>query len=202
MNGRPDRQADEVDAWPPPGWFKDAPPHRDGSVRLRSAQPARLARFAPSRVAWPWWLLWPWALAWAALQARQAGLSWPFFAQGGQLLLGSGPGAGLRLYASHPELQIGPLALAVAAVLRHLGPGNGEDTAVLAMSLTGPLMLAAVWRLLPAAERRRPGAWRNRRLHPQPLPGHGDSTRPRMGRRPTRRMTPPPPGTDEELRLE
>src|SRR5689334_16208142 len=142
--------------WPPPGWFKEAP-HRPTPDRFRPAPPGRLARFAPRRVAWPWWLLWPWALAWAVLQAHQGGLSWHFFAQGGQLLLGSGPGAGLQLYASHPELQIGPLALAAAAMLRHLGPSSGEDTAVLAMSLTGPLMLAAVWRLLPAAERGRCG---------------------------------------------
>ena len=59
------------------------------------------------------------------------------------------------MYAAHPDLQIGPLALAVSGVFRALGPGNGEATAIAAMSLTGPLMLAAVWRLLPASERRR-----------------------------------------------
>ena len=149
----PDSRPGGTDAWPPPGWTREEQPHQDSPAEFRSARQARLAS---SPVAWPWWLLWPWALAWAALQARQAGLSWHFFAQGGDLLLGSGPGAGLQLYAAHPELQIGPLALVAAALLRHLGPASGEDTAVLVMSLTGPLMLAAVWRLLPAAERRRP----------------------------------------------
>ena len=101
------------------------------------------------------WVLWPWALAWVAFQAGMAGQSWHFFAQGGRLLFANAPGAGLRLYAAHPDLQIGPLALAVSSVFRALGPGNGETTAIAAMSLTGPLMLAAVWRLVPAAERRR-----------------------------------------------
>ena len=106
---------------------------------------------ALGRVAWPWWVLWPWALAWVAFQAGMAGQSWHFFAQGGRLLFANAPSAGLRLYAAHPDLQIGPLALAVSSVFRALGPGNGETTAIAAMSLTGPLMLAAVWRLVPAA---------------------------------------------------
>jgi hypothetical protein len=90
-----------------------------------------------------------------AFQAGMAGQSWHFFAQGGRLIFASAPGAGLQLYAAHPDLQIGPLALALSGLLRVLGPGNGEATAVAAMSLTGPLILAAVWRLLPAHERRR-----------------------------------------------
>jgi hypothetical protein len=100
-------------------------------------------------------VLWPWALGWIAFRAGMAGQSWHFFAQGGQLLFANAPGAGLQLYAAHPDLQIGPLALAVSGVLRAIGPGNGETTAIAAMSLTGPLVLAAVWRLVPAAERRR-----------------------------------------------
>ena len=43
----------------------------------------------------------------------------------------------------------------MSGVFRALGPGNGEATAIAAMSLTGPLMLAAVWRLVPARERQR-----------------------------------------------
>jgi len=117
------------------------------------APPARLALRV--RATWPWGVLWPWALACVAFQAGMAGQSWHFFAQGGRLLFVNAPGAGLQLYAAHPDLQIGPLALALSSVLRALGPGNGEATAVAAMSLTGPLMLAAVWRLLPAGERRR-----------------------------------------------
>ena len=50
-----------------------------------------------------------------------AGQSWHFFAQGGRLLFANAPGAGLQLYAAHPDLQIGPLALAVSGVFRGLG---------------------------------------------------------------------------------
>ena len=133
-----------------------APSQADRAVRDTAAGAvgprARLARWV--RATWPWWVLWPWALAWVAFQAGMAGQSWHFFAQGGRLLFANAPGAGLQLYAAHPDLQIGPLALALSSVLRALGPGNGEATAIAAMSLTGPLMLAAVWRLLPAGERR------------------------------------------------
>jgi hypothetical protein len=157
-----------------PGWVGPGP--RDQGAQFRAAHfpaarfpaahvPAAESRVAVARaalvrtlgrVAWPWWVLWPWALAWVAFQAGMAGQSWHFFAQGGRLLFANAPGAGLRLYAAHPDLQIGPLALAVSSVFRALGPGNGETTAIAAMSLTGPLMLAAVWRLVPASERRRP----------------------------------------------
>ncbi len=81
-----------------------------------------------SRVPWPWWLLWPWAAAWAAVWTMQAGQSWHFFAQGGQLLLGAGPGTRFQLYAAHPDLQIGPLALGVSALTQLLGAHAGESS--------------------------------------------------------------------------
>ena len=167
---------DAAEAWLPPDWFRK--PDRDTAARgwlalspaCRAADqrgPGPSALASPARLAlrarlalwiqatWPWWVLWPWALAWVAFQAGMAGQSWHFFAQGGRLIFANAPGAGLQLYAAHPDLQIGPLALALSGVLRMLGPGNGEAAAVAAMSLTGPLILAAVWRLVPAAERRR-----------------------------------------------
>lgn len=155
--------------WPPPGrpwppvpeqdpepwledWFKDPPPAAPAQPAV--TVPAEPARFSPRRVSWPWWLLWPWTAVWVALQValKMSGQSWHFFAQGGQLLFGTGPGTGLHLYAAHPDLQIGPLALATSGVLRLIGPGQGELAAVLLMSATGPVVLCGVWRLLPASE--------------------------------------------------
>ncbi len=172
----PGEARDAAEQWPPADWFRK--PDRDtagwaapglpdrpgqGAARDRAARSGTAAGASRPgatlgawvRVAWPWLVLWPWALAWVAFQASMAGQSWHFFAQGGRLLFANAPGAGLQLYAAHPDLQIGPLALAVSGVLRTIGPGNGETTAITAMSLTGPLVLAAVWRLVPAAERRR-----------------------------------------------
>ena len=154
--------ADAAEPWPPVDWFRK--PDRaaqyggtgDRAAQRRAAAPAPAARTALRvQVSWPWLVLWPWALAWVAFQASMAGQSWHFFAQGGRLLFANAPGAGLQLYATHPDLQIGPLALAVSGLLRAIGPGNGETTAITAMSLTGPLVLAAVWRLVPASERQR-----------------------------------------------
>ncbi|HEX9358450.1 MAG TPA: glycosyltransferase family 87 protein [Streptosporangiaceae bacterium] len=156
---------DAAEPWPPADWFRK--PDRDPAATGRTAQDRPAQGRAAARVmlrartaqwvrgSWPWLVLWPWALAWVAFQAGMAGQSWHFFAQGGRLLFANAPGAGLQLYATHPDLQIGPLALAVSGMLRAIGPGNGESTAIAAMSLTGPLVLAAVWRLVPAAERRR-----------------------------------------------
>ena len=107
-----------------------------------------------NRLLWPWALLWPWSLLWTALHVRDAGRSWHFFASAGDLLFSSNPGGGLQIYAVHPQFQIGPLALAVAGGLQALGPAHAEVAVLAAMSATGPPLLAAVWRLLPAAEQR------------------------------------------------
>ena len=153
--------ADETgDEWPPPGWFKESPGGQEAARDRRTGpRPVQAARrnwsSSLSRVPWPWWLLWPWAAAWAAVWTMQAGQSWHYFAQGGQLLLGTGPGTRFQLYSAHPDLQIGPLALAVSALTQLLGAHAGEIVALTAMSLTGPLVLAGVWRLLPGEERPR-----------------------------------------------
>lgn len=84
-------------------------------------------------------------------------------ASGGRLLLSGQPGGGLHLYATHPELQIGPLTLAVSGTLEALGPWPSRVAAIAAMSLTGPPLLAAVWRLAPAICRLPPAAAPRRR---------------------------------------
>ncbi|WP_153536806.1 hypothetical protein [Actinomadura macrotermitis] len=83
----------------------------------------------------------------------KAGGSWHYFDLGGRLLFGNGPGTGLHLYAAHPELQFGPLSLLAAAPLSALGLVPGRFAAVALLGLSGPLMLAAVWALVPPAVR-------------------------------------------------
>lgn len=101
-----------------------------------------------------WWCLWCWTVLWTAIRLPGAGGSWHYFAQGSRLLFGHGPGAGLHLYAAHPELQIGPISFLVATPLRLLGAWPGRAAAVLLMSLTGPLVLGLIWRLIPPSARR------------------------------------------------
>lgn len=84
-----------------------------------------------------WWAGWAWWIRiWSGSPVE--GLSWHFFADGGQWLV-SGPG--LHLYGEHPELQIGPLALLVPALLHPLGAGLAKGLTLAAMSLTGPALL-------------------------------------------------------------
>ena len=93
-----------------------------------------------------------WTAWWAWRAWPVSGLSWHFFADGSRLLLN---GAGLNLYAEHPELQTGPLSLAVAALLGPLPVGMAKNVALVVMTAAGPLLLVALAPLVPAAGRRR-----------------------------------------------
>ncbi len=100
------------------------------------------------------WCLWSWAAVWTGLRLPGGGGSWHYFAEGSRLLFGDDPGQGLHLYAAHPELQIGPIAFLVATPLRFLGSVPGRLVALVVMSATGPFLLDALWRLVPAHARR------------------------------------------------
>ena len=93
-----------------------------------------------------------WTAWWAWRAWPVSGLSWHFFADGSWLLL---HGSGLNLYADHPELQTGPLSLAVAALLRPLPASIAKSVALVAMTAAGPLLLVALAPLVPAARRLR-----------------------------------------------
>lgn len=101
-----------------------------------------------------WAGLCAWHLLWVLARSPGAGGSWHYFATGAAVLFGDDWGEGLHLYATHPELQIGPLSFAVALPLDTLGPSWGRAAAVILMSCTGPLLLAAIWRLVPLPHRR------------------------------------------------
>lgn len=95
-----------------------------------------------------WAVLAAWTVAWTLMHVTSVGYSWHFFALGAKLLtLGSATAGGLHVYASHPELQIGPLALLAAVPLTHLDPWHGRVAAVLILSASGPLLLAALVRI-------------------------------------------------------
>ena len=66
------------------------------------------------------WFPWAWMALWACAQAGHALVSWYFFTTGAGLLSSDETGAGLHLYATHPELQIGPLTFLAAAPLNGL----------------------------------------------------------------------------------
>ncbi len=101
-----------------------------------------------------WWWVWAWAAVWTGARLPGGGGSWHYFAQGSRLLFGDDPGQGLHLYAAHPDLQIGPVAFLAATPLRLLGASTGRLAAIAAMSATGPLVLYALWRLVPEPGRR------------------------------------------------
>lgn len=89
-----------------------------------------------------WVILVAWSIGWSLLAARGGGYSWHYFAEVAHLLINPGVnGGGLHLYAAHPDLQIGPIALLVAAPLNALGPTGGTLGAELTLALLGPLLL-------------------------------------------------------------
>jgi hypothetical protein len=107
-------------------------------------------RFRTWRGLVPWAGVAAWTALWAGLQSNPSGLSWHFFASGSHMLFN---GAGLNLYAEHPELQIGPLAFLVAAPLTYLGDA-AQPVALILMTAAGPLCLAWIAPLVPDPHRR------------------------------------------------
>jgi hypothetical protein len=84
------------------------------------------------------------------------GASWHLFTEAGRLLFGGHPAGfgapgGLRLFASYPRFQFGPVTLVVAAVLRLLGPDQGLVVAQLLMTGCGLAILVVAERTARAA---------------------------------------------------
>ncbi len=90
-----------------------------------------------------WLALWLWQIVWAVphfVWPRRLwlGSSWNFFPKGARLLFSE---RGLHLYATAPNLQIGPLAFVVAEPLRYLGPSHGRYAAAILLTALGPVAL-------------------------------------------------------------
>jgi len=120
------------------------------SLAHRSVAGPKADGSPPTRRTWAFLLLW--GGVWALLAARGGGYSWHYFAQGADLLIHVGtPGAGLQLYAAHPDLQIGPLALLAAVPLQAAGPVGGRVLAQVILTLLGPLLLVVLCRARPSA---------------------------------------------------
>jgi hypothetical protein len=104
------------------------------------------------RSQWHLVVLGGWSVVWFVILAHHGGIAWKFFVQGTDLLFTGHDGAstrqaGLHLYATYPQLQIGPAAYAVAEVLRQIGPDNGLVAAEIVMSAMGLLVVAMTQRI-------------------------------------------------------
>jgi len=82
------------------------------------------------------------------------GYSWHYFDLAARLITGSGPSAGLHVYAAHPELQMGPLAMLAAVPLRAIDPALSYVLAPALLTLTGPVLLAMLVRAREGAHGR------------------------------------------------
>ncbi|RNI24826.1 hypothetical protein [Flexivirga caeni] len=96
-----------------------------------------------------WFVLTTWATLWSLLQVPGGMYSWHYFATGAGALsrLGSA-GGGLHVYAVHPELQMGPLALLSAITITAAG---GSASAALGALVMTALGLMSIWLLVAAA---------------------------------------------------
>lgn len=89
-----------------------------------------------------WAVLLLWTVAWSLVQSVGGLYSWHYFVTGGTALLQPGlPGSGLHVYAAHPDLQMGPLTLVVAAVIVGVGGPFNAFLAALVMTALGALTL-------------------------------------------------------------
>ncbi len=96
---------------------------------------------------WHYLLLAAWAAKWSQVMATNGGgASWHLFTEAGRLLFGVHPAGfrapgGLRLFASYPRFQFGPVTMAAAAVVRLLGPDQGLVVAQVLMTACGLLIM-------------------------------------------------------------
>jgi len=105
---------------------------------------------------WHYLLLAAWTAKWFQVMAPHGGASWHLFVQAAQLLTGGHPAGlakagGLRLFASYPKFQFGPVTLVMTAILRLLGPNGGIVVTQVLMACCGLLILAVAERAAAAA---------------------------------------------------
>ena len=114
----------------------------------RSPTLTRVVEHRQTRLVLRWldapWFPWVWMTLWAAGQAGHALVSWHFFTTGAGLLSSHDPGAGLHLYATHPQLQIGPLTFLAATPLNGLPAWLSGAVASVVIAATGPAMLMSL----------------------------------------------------------
>ena len=113
------------------------------------------------------WFPWVWMALWAAMQVGHALVSWHFVATGAALLRSDGSGAGLNLYAAHPQLQMAIHTQGNHAASNHrnrpkgcrcsTGPGCGKKMGDRWAAATGGMGLS------PRPGRRTEGAAQRRR---------------------------------------
>ncbi|HEY2576062.1 MAG TPA: hypothetical protein VGI74_07115 [Streptosporangiaceae bacterium] len=97
-----------------------------------------------------------WAVVWFVILAHDGGIAWKFFVQGTDLLFSGHDGAStkhayLHIYATYPQLQIGPVAYLAAGVLRRIGPDFGTVAAEVVMTAMGLLVLMMIQRIAVTA---------------------------------------------------
>jgi hypothetical protein len=80
----------------------------------------------------------------SAGQLGHALVSWHFVATGAALLRSDAAGAGLHLYATHPELQIGPLTFLAASPLNGLPVWLSGSVAAVVIAACAPAMLLSL----------------------------------------------------------
>ena len=90
------------------------------------------------------WFPWVWMAAWGSAQIGHALVSWHFVATGAALLSSNGAGAGLHLYAAHPQLQIGPLTFLAAEPLNGLPVWVSGSVVAVVIAATGPAILLSL----------------------------------------------------------
>ena len=92
------------------------------------------------------WFPWVWMALWAAGHVGNSLVSWHFVVAGAALLRTGGAHAGLHLYATHPELQMGPLTFAAATPLSGLPLRLSGAIAAIVVAAIGPAVLVAISR--------------------------------------------------------
>lgn len=119
------------------------------TLRSAVAPPARTRRI-PALLGWldSAWFPWAWMSLWALAHVPGALTSWHFVMSGATLLGSPGRLGGLHLYATHPELQMGPLTFLAAAPFSGAPEWLSGAVAAIIIAAAGPAILIVVPRML------------------------------------------------------
>jgi hypothetical protein len=90
------------------------------------------------------WFPWAWMALWSVFQLGQSLVSWHYVVTGAALLTSDKTGAGMSLYATHPQLQVGPLTFIAAATMNGLPPWLSGAIAAAIIAAAGPAMLQSL----------------------------------------------------------
>ena len=96
------------------------------------------------------------AVATGAMSGGTVGVDWHYVVKGGNALFAAGPAGNVHLYAAFPDIQMGPLTLALGRAASVLGDRGAWLAAVIGQMILALIALEIIERTVSAVRMRPP----------------------------------------------